>query len=47
MCMNDLLIHKEDHPQENVYGWVGKLSSLAIGKEIKEVGATLSTKLCV
>lgn len=35
MCVADLKISPEDHLYENVYGWVARLSSLAIGREME------------
>lgn len=46
LCMNDLLIHSEDHPQENVYGWIAKLSSLAIGEEVKSKSDSSHLQVC-
>ncbi len=38
LCVSDLNINVEGKPMENVYGWVARLSSLAIGLEIEEMG---------
>ena len=38
MCVSDLKIDRIGCPIENVYGWVAKLSSLAIGMEIEKLG---------
>lgn len=38
MCVSDLKIDRSGCPIENVYGWVAKLSSLAIGMEIQKLG---------
>lgn len=40
LCVSDLKISVEGHPMENVYGWVAKLSLLAIGREAAEMGVT-------
>lgn len=46
LCMSDLLIQSESHPQENVYGWIARLSSLAIGEEIKSTGVEFPKANC-
>ena len=38
LCVSDLNVSVEGHPMENVYGWVGKLSFLAIAQEAKNSG---------
>jgi len=38
LCVSDLKVKPEGSPMENVYGWVARLSSLAIGLEIQEMG---------
>ncbi len=38
MCVSDLKVDMGGCPIENVYGWVARLSSLAIGFEAKEKG---------
>jgi glutamate--cysteine ligase len=38
LCVSDLNISVEGHPMENVYGWVARLSSLAIGLEAERLG---------
>lgn len=38
LCVSDLNVNVEGHPMENVYGWVGKLSFLAIAQEAKNAG---------
>lgn len=42
MCVSDLKVSVEGHPLENVYGWVARLSFLAIAKEAKNhsIGCT-------
>ncbi|MGE3387920.1 MAG: glutamate--cysteine ligase [Bdellovibrionales bacterium] len=35
LCVSDLNISVEGHPMENVYGWVARLSFLAIAREAK------------
>lgn len=37
LCVTDLKVDVEGKPMENVYGWVSKLSSLAIGREAKDM----------
>jgi len=39
LCLSDLKIKAEGCPLENVYGWVGKLGLVAIGRETKRLGA--------
>lgn len=46
LCMSDLLIHSEKVPMENVYGWIGRISSLAIGKEIQKAGVQFTSTEC-
>lgn len=41
MCVADLKISPEDHLYENVYGWVARLSSLAVGEEMKALKLSL------
>ncbi len=38
MCVSDLKISEHGHPIENVYGWVARLASLAVGYEIQKLG---------
>ncbi len=38
LCVSDLKVNVAGKPMENVYGWVARLSSLAIGLEIEEMG---------
>lgn len=38
LCVSDLKVNIQGKPMENVYGWVARLSSLAIGLEIEEMG---------
>lgn len=33
LCVSDLKINVEGYPMENVYGWVAKLSALAVAQE--------------
>jgi glutamate--cysteine ligase len=40
LCVSDLKISVEGHPQENVYGWIARLGVLAIGREAREMGVT-------
>ena len=37
LCISDLEIQVKGHVMENVYGWVGRLSLLAVLKEIEEL----------
>jgi glutamate--cysteine ligase len=37
LCVSDLKVSVEGHPMENVYGWVARLSSLAIGLETERL----------
>lgn len=37
LCVSDLKINVEGCPMENVYGWVARLSQLAIGMELKSL----------
>jgi len=37
LCVSDLKVSVQGHPLENVYGWVARLSSLAIGSEIHDM----------
>jgi glutamate--cysteine ligase len=39
LCLSDLKIKAEGCPLENVYGWVGKMGLVAIGRETKRLGA--------
>ncbi len=41
MCVADLKISPEDHLYENVYGWVARIGSLAVGKEMQALGLSL------
>jgi glutamate--cysteine ligase len=41
LCVSDLEVDAEGNPMENVYGWIARLSSLAIGMEMKELGVQL------
>lgn len=43
MCVSDLKVDQGGCPIENVYGWVAKLSSLAIGYEIQKLGLKITT----
>lgn len=43
MCVSDLKVDQGGCPIENVYGWVAKLSSLAIGYEIKQLNLKIAT----
>lgn len=38
LCVTDLKVDIDGSPMENVYGWVSKISSLAIGREAREMG---------
>lgn len=38
LCMSDLEVALPDCPMENVYGWVSKLSALALALEARNVG---------
>ncbi|HEX4924161.1 MAG TPA: glutamate--cysteine ligase [Bdellovibrionales bacterium] len=38
LCVSDLKVNVEGSPMENVYGWVARLSSLAIGLEGERLG---------
>lgn len=42
MCVSDLKVDIDGCPTENVYGWVAKISSLAIGHEIKSLGLEIA-----
>jgi glutamate--cysteine ligase len=42
MCVSDLKVDQGDCPIENVYGWVARLSSLAIGYEIKNLNLKIA-----
>lgn len=42
MCVSDLKVDMGGCPIENVYGWIARLSSLAIGLEAKEKGVKIS-----
>jgi glutamate--cysteine ligase len=42
LCMSDLQIKMDCCVQENVYGWVTKLSLLAIARESAAMGVTYS-----
>jgi glutamate--cysteine ligase len=35
LCVSDLRVNVEGHPMENVYGWVARLSLLAVSQEMK------------
>lgn len=37
MCVTDLKIKRDGCPIENVYGWIARISSLAIGYEIRDL----------
>jgi glutamate--cysteine ligase len=37
LCVSDLIVHPQDCPKENVYGWSAKLGLLAISKEADEM----------
>jgi glutamate--cysteine ligase len=37
LCLSDLKIKAEGCPLENVYGWVGKIGLLAIGRETQKM----------
>ncbi len=37
LCLSDLKINAEGCPLENVYGWVGKIGLLAIGRETQKM----------
>ena len=37
LCVSDLMIEVEGHNEENVYGWIAKLSALALAFEIKHL----------
>ncbi len=39
LCLSDLAINVEGLPMENVYGWIAKIATLALGIEAKSVGA--------
>lgn len=43
MCVSDLKVDIGGCPIENVYGWLAKISSLAIGYEIKDLDITIPT----
>lgn len=43
MCVSDLKVDQGGCPIENVYGWVAKLSSLAIGYEIKQLNLKIAS----
>ena len=47
MCMSDLLLASNKAPLENVYGWIGRISSLAVGREIRDLGLQLTATKCV
>jgi len=38
LCVSDLRVDVQGKPMENVYGWVARISSLAIGLEIDKMG---------
>jgi glutamate--cysteine ligase len=38
LCVSDLHISVEEHPLENVYGWIARLGVLAIGREAAQMG---------
>ena len=38
LCVTDLKVDVDGNPMENVYGWVSKLSALAVGREAREMG---------
>jgi glutamate--cysteine ligase len=38
LCVTDLKVDLHGRPMENVYGWVAKISSLAVGREAAEMG---------
>lgn len=38
LCVTDLKVDLPGRPMENVYGWVAKISSLAVGREASELG---------
>tara|TARA_B100001248_G_scaffold260915_1_gene250521 strand:- start:10054 stop:11295 length:1242 start_codon:yes stop_codon:yes gene_type:complete len=38
LCMTDLRMEPDQHLEENVYGWLARLSSLAVAYEAKEMG---------
>jgi glutamate--cysteine ligase len=40
LCISDLHVRKNEIPQENVYGWVAKIGTLACAIELKEMEAS-------
>ncbi len=44
MCVSDLKVDTGGCPIENVYGWVARLASLAIGFEAKKIGVVLTNR---
>jgi glutamate--cysteine ligase len=40
MCMTDLRMEPDQHMEENVYGWLAKLSSLAVALEAQDMGVS-------
>jgi glutamate--cysteine ligase len=43
MCVSDLKVDQGGCPIENTYGWVARLSSMAIGYEIQKAGVKIAT----
>lgn len=41
LCMSDLKVDRSEHPLENVYGFIAKLSSLAVAMEAEELTKSL------
>lgn len=37
LCVSDLRVNIDGYPMENVYGWIAKLSALAVGQEAKDL----------
>lgn len=39
LCVSDLRVNIDGYPMENVYGWIAKLSALAVGQEAKDLNS--------
>lgn len=42
LCLSDLNISTHDLPEENVYGWIAKIGSLSIAKEMQKQGLQIN-----
>ncbi len=41
LCVSDLRVNIDGYPMENVYGWIAKISALAVGQEAKDLGISI------